>query len=145
MPVPRQPRTRAVADPSHDARPVGLAPDDRGGGAELLEQVARDGFDGVLGAAGVLARHPDQGPGERHDLVDLDRVERGANDRLLYHGRRMYPNERPRMYPSDLHEHMPALLDPRPSPKPEPGDRLAAVLIPMVGDEELVFTRRTEQ
>jgi len=48
------------------------------------------------------------------------------------------------MHPSDLRAHLPALLDPRPFPQPEPGDRLAAVLMPVVGDEELVFTRRTE-
>jgi len=48
------------------------------------------------------------------------------------------------MHPGDLRAYLPALLDPRPSPQPEPGDRLAAVLIPVVGDEELVLTRRTE-
>jgi 8-oxo-dGTP pyrophosphatase MutT (NUDIX family) len=48
------------------------------------------------------------------------------------------------MHPSDLRAHLPPLLDPLPSPQPEPGDRLAAVLLPVVGSEELVFTRRTE-
>jgi 8-oxo-dGTP pyrophosphatase MutT (NUDIX family) len=48
------------------------------------------------------------------------------------------------MYRSDLRAHLPTVLDPRPAPVPEPGDRLAAVLLPVIGDDELVFTRRTE-
>ena len=56
----------------------------------------------------------------------------------------MYPTERPRMHPSDLRAHLPARLDQRPAPQPEVGDRLAAVLLPVIGSEDLVFTRRTE-
>jgi 8-oxo-dGTP pyrophosphatase MutT (NUDIX family) len=48
------------------------------------------------------------------------------------------------LHPSDLRAHLPARLDPRPDPQPEPGDRLAAVLLPVIGSEELVFTRRTD-
>jgi 8-oxo-dGTP pyrophosphatase MutT (NUDIX family) len=47
------------------------------------------------------------------------------------------------MYPSDLRLRLPARLDPQPDPEPAEGDRLAAVLLPLL-DEELVFTRRTE-
>ena len=48
------------------------------------------------------------------------------------------------MYPSDLRTRLPGLLDPHPSPEPATGDRLAAVLLPLVDGERLVFTRRTE-
>jgi 8-oxo-dGTP pyrophosphatase MutT (NUDIX family) len=48
------------------------------------------------------------------------------------------------MYPSDLRERLPALLPPRPDPEPGAGDRLAAVLLPVVDGDRLVFTRRTE-
>ncbi len=48
------------------------------------------------------------------------------------------------MYRSDLRTRLPGLLDPRPRPEPSPGDRLAAVLLPVVDGERLVFTRRTE-
>jgi 8-oxo-dGTP pyrophosphatase MutT (NUDIX family) len=48
------------------------------------------------------------------------------------------------MYPSDLRAHLSGLLDPRPEARPAPGDRLAAVLLPVVGGGDLVFTRRAE-
>jgi 8-oxo-dGTP pyrophosphatase MutT (NUDIX family) len=48
------------------------------------------------------------------------------------------------MYPSDLRTRLPGLLDPHPMPEPAAGDRLAAVLLPLVDGERLVFTRRTE-
>jgi 8-oxo-dGTP pyrophosphatase MutT (NUDIX family) len=48
------------------------------------------------------------------------------------------------MYPSDLRERLPALLPPRPDPEPAAGDRLAAVLLPVLDGDRLVFTRRTE-
>jgi len=48
------------------------------------------------------------------------------------------------MYPSDLHALLPDLLDPAPRPEPGPGDRLAAVLVPIADGDRLVFTRRTE-
>ena len=48
------------------------------------------------------------------------------------------------MYPTDLRRDLPALLDASPTPQPEPGDRLAAVLLPVIGGGDLVFTRRTE-
>jgi 8-oxo-dGTP pyrophosphatase MutT (NUDIX family) len=48
------------------------------------------------------------------------------------------------MYPTDLRARLPGLLDPAPEPQPGPGDRLAAVLVPFIGGDRLVFTRRTE-
>jgi len=48
------------------------------------------------------------------------------------------------MYPSDLRAQLSGLLDPRPDPRAAPGDRLAAVLLPVVGGRDLVVTRRTE-
>ena len=48
------------------------------------------------------------------------------------------------MYRTDLRTRLPALLDPSPAPRPGPGDRLAAVLLPLVGEDRLVFTRRTD-
>jgi 8-oxo-dGTP pyrophosphatase MutT (NUDIX family) len=48
------------------------------------------------------------------------------------------------MYRSDLRTRLRRLLDQRPRPTPGPGDRLAAVLLPLEADERLVFTRRTE-
>jgi len=48
------------------------------------------------------------------------------------------------MYRSDLRAHLPAVLEARPAPVPEPGDRLAAVLLPVIGEDELVFTRRSQ-
>jgi 8-oxo-dGTP pyrophosphatase MutT (NUDIX family) len=56
----------------------------------------------------------------------------------------MYPNEQPRGYRRDLHAYLPSLLEAQPAPRPEPGDRLAAVLLPVVGGQALVFTRRTD-
>ena len=56
----------------------------------------------------------------------------------------MYPN-RPRWIdPVDLSARLSGRLEPRPNPEPGPGDRLAAVLLPVLGGSELVFTRRTE-
>lgn len=48
------------------------------------------------------------------------------------------------MYRSDLRTRLPGVLDPHPRPEPEEGDRLAAVLLPLVDGERLVFTRRSE-
>ena len=48
------------------------------------------------------------------------------------------------MYPSDLRERLPALLPRRPDPEPAAGDRIAAVLLPVVEGDRVVFTRRTE-
>jgi 8-oxo-dGTP pyrophosphatase MutT (NUDIX family) len=48
------------------------------------------------------------------------------------------------MYRSDLRTRLDGLLDPSPAPSPAAGDRLAAVLLPLVEAERLVFTRRTE-
>jgi 8-oxo-dGTP pyrophosphatase MutT (NUDIX family) len=56
----------------------------------------------------------------------------------------MYPTGRPRTHPGDLRTRLSARLDPRPAPNPGPGDRLAAVLLPVIGGAELLFTRRTE-
>ncbi|HKN80046.1 MAG TPA: CoA pyrophosphatase [Actinomycetota bacterium] len=49
------------------------------------------------------------------------------------------------MYRSDVRTRLKGSLDPRPSPRAGPGDRLAAVLLPLVEDDRLVLTRRTEQ
>jgi 8-oxo-dGTP pyrophosphatase MutT (NUDIX family) len=48
------------------------------------------------------------------------------------------------MYRSDVRTRLRGSLDPRPSPAAGPGDRLAAVLLPLVDDDRLVLTRRTE-
>jgi 8-oxo-dGTP pyrophosphatase MutT (NUDIX family) len=50
------------------------------------------------------------------------------------------------MPPPDLRPRLRAALDPAPRPEPGPGDRLAAVLVPLVrrGEVRAVFTRRTE-
>ena len=48
------------------------------------------------------------------------------------------------MYRSDVRTRLMGSLDPRPSPVAGPGDRLAAVLLPLVDDDRLVLTRRTE-
>lgn len=51
------------------------------------------------------------------------------------------------MYPPDLVERLSAALEPSPSPSPAPGDRLAAVLAPLVLEEpgpSLVFARRSD-
>ena len=48
------------------------------------------------------------------------------------------------MYRSDVRTRLEGSLDPRPSPTARPGDRLAAVLLPLVDDDRLVLTRRTE-
>lgn len=50
------------------------------------------------------------------------------------------------MYRADLRERLRARLDPAPAPVPGPGDRLAAVLAPLVELPELalVFTKRSD-
>jgi 8-oxo-dGTP pyrophosphatase MutT (NUDIX family) len=48
------------------------------------------------------------------------------------------------MYPTDLSERLGAALDPDPAHRPDPGDRLAGVLVPLIGGRSLVFTRRSE-
>jgi 8-oxo-dGTP pyrophosphatase MutT (NUDIX family) len=48
------------------------------------------------------------------------------------------------MYPSDVRTRLEGSLDPHPSPTAGPGDRLAAVLLPLVEGDRLVLTRRTE-
>lgn len=50
------------------------------------------------------------------------------------------------MDPTELAARLRAHLDPAPSPAPEPGDRLAAVLVPLVARPEpaLILTRRAE-
>lgn len=51
------------------------------------------------------------------------------------------------MYPPDLAERLRSVLDLDPTPRPGEGDRLAGVLVPLVGDPaypSVVFTRRTE-
>jgi 8-oxo-dGTP pyrophosphatase MutT (NUDIX family) len=49
------------------------------------------------------------------------------------------------MYPTDLEPRLRAALDPDPRHEPDPGDRLAAVLIPVLADGSVVFTRRSEE
>lgn len=48
------------------------------------------------------------------------------------------------MIPADLRNRLAAALDRDPSPSPPPGDRLAAVLLPLVEGRSLVFTLRSE-
>lgn len=48
------------------------------------------------------------------------------------------------MHPTDLRARLAGLLDPDPSHVPPPGDRLAAVLLPVIDGRSLVFTRRSE-
>ncbi len=48
------------------------------------------------------------------------------------------------MYRSDVRTRLEGGLDARPSPTAGPGDRLAAVLLPVVEGDRLVLTRRTE-
>ena len=48
------------------------------------------------------------------------------------------------MYRSDVRTRLEGGLDPRPSPTAGPGNRLAAVLLPLVQGDRLVLTRRTE-
>ncbi len=48
------------------------------------------------------------------------------------------------MYSTDLFERLGAALDPDPRHRPPPGDRLAGVLVPVIGGASLVFTRRSE-
>ena len=48
------------------------------------------------------------------------------------------------MYRSDVRARLEGGLEPRPSPTAGPGDRLAAVLLPLVEGDRLVLTRRTE-
>lgn len=48
------------------------------------------------------------------------------------------------MYRSDVRTRLKGSLDPRPSPTAGRGDRLAAVLLPLVEEDRLVLTRRTE-
>jgi 8-oxo-dGTP pyrophosphatase MutT (NUDIX family) len=48
------------------------------------------------------------------------------------------------MYSADLLERLGGRLDPDPRPRPAPGDRLAAVLIPVVQGRSVVFTKRSE-
>ena len=48
------------------------------------------------------------------------------------------------MYSTDLSARLGAVLDPEPDHRPGPGDRLAAVLVPVIEDRWLVFTRRSE-
>jgi 8-oxo-dGTP pyrophosphatase MutT (NUDIX family) len=48
------------------------------------------------------------------------------------------------MYRSDVRTRLEGALDPRPSPTASPGDRLAAVLLPLIEGDRLVLTRRTE-
>lgn len=48
------------------------------------------------------------------------------------------------MYRSDVRARLEGSLDPRPAPTAGAGDRLAAVLLPLVEGDRLVLTRRTE-
>jgi 8-oxo-dGTP pyrophosphatase MutT (NUDIX family) len=48
------------------------------------------------------------------------------------------------MYRSDVRTRLEGGLDPRPSPTAGQGDRLAAVLLPLLERDRLVLTRRTE-
>lgn len=51
------------------------------------------------------------------------------------------------MYPDDLRDRLLQRLDPAPIAQPDRGDRLAAVLLPLIdgSDPSLVFTQRTDE
>jgi 8-oxo-dGTP pyrophosphatase MutT (NUDIX family) len=48
------------------------------------------------------------------------------------------------MYPTDLRERLAGALEPDPWHDPAPGERLAAVLVPIVDGGSVLFTKRTE-
>ena len=48
------------------------------------------------------------------------------------------------MYRSDVRTRLEGSLEPSPAPVPGEGDRLAAVLLPLIDGDRLVLTRRTE-
>lgn len=48
------------------------------------------------------------------------------------------------MYPTDLAVRLGGVLDPDPRHVPAPGDRLAAVLLPLIEERSMIFTRRSE-
>jgi 8-oxo-dGTP pyrophosphatase MutT (NUDIX family) len=48
------------------------------------------------------------------------------------------------MYSTDLRARLRDALDPNGLHEPPPGDRLAAVLVPLLGGDSVVFTRRSE-
>jgi 8-oxo-dGTP pyrophosphatase MutT (NUDIX family) len=48
------------------------------------------------------------------------------------------------MYRSDVRTRLEGSLEPHPVPTAAPGDRLAGVLLPLIEDDRLVLTRRTE-
>ncbi|MGH2635320.1 MAG: NUDIX hydrolase [Actinomycetota bacterium] len=48
------------------------------------------------------------------------------------------------MYSTDLRERLGAALDPDPRHRPPPGDRLAGVLVPVVGGGSLLLTKRSD-
>src|SRR5262245_14318739 len=48
------------------------------------------------------------------------------------------------MYRSDVRSRLEGLLEPTPDAVPAPGDRLAAVLLPLIEGDRIVLTRRTE-
>jgi 8-oxo-dGTP pyrophosphatase MutT (NUDIX family) len=48
------------------------------------------------------------------------------------------------MYPTDLTERIGARLDPDPRHRADPGDRLAGVLVPVIGGVSVVLTKRSE-
>lgn len=51
------------------------------------------------------------------------------------------------VHPNDFRRRLSAVLDPDPAPDPAPGDRVAAVLVPVVETEgrSVIFTRRAER
>ena len=99
-----------------------------------------DGGGLVLGAAGVLAGRGDQRPREREDLVGVDRRRRRAavGEALIYHGadgtRHPVAHGAARCARARTRRR-----------RPTRGDRLAAVLAPLVEQPEpsLVFTVRS--
>jgi 8-oxo-dGTP pyrophosphatase MutT (NUDIX family) len=48
------------------------------------------------------------------------------------------------MYPTDLVERLGETLDHAPTHRPDPGDRLAGVLVPLLDEGSLIFTKRSE-
>ncbi len=48
------------------------------------------------------------------------------------------------MYSTDLFRRLGSALDRDPRPRPDPGDRLAGVLVPVVEGRSVVFTKRSD-
>ena len=141
--VPRERGALARADRGHDARPAFVAPDDLGSTRRSPARMS-DGDRGglVLGAAGVLARRGDQrareraGPRRRRPPPAAASSERASSTMALDGTRH------PRAHGAARRAGARPVAVARAA-----GDRLAAVLAPLVEEPEpsLVFTVRVER